>query len=584
MTTADRRFSPEKKGSMLIDARGNIKRSGNLQYFESLDWEIHWRGFIYSRGISAGLESVRKLASDLRDQRVQDLAQELRGAFILVIHRKHSGDYYVLVDNNGLFHAYYSDSALSTSFLELAASNGLRPPDLDPEAVVEFLHYGFVSFDRTLFRQIRKLAPEHIAHVSPGDGIILLPKSLAPLGTGPSEPVENVLRDLTASASAERISVDLTGGMDTRFLVLLLNFLGMRFEVAIRENDSDVDVRIARRVAAALGKDLHVCNSHIDNLENGLICTLPVCDGLCDILKSYGSLELQRNRAQRNISLMLSAAGGELFRDHFWLQDFPFYSQKKAHVDRFCSLRLLPTDPDHSYLVGVYRTASHDYRHRLLCDLSRYEVTGNTQTYDHIIYRVRYREFIGRFVTNHTHILQCYPPLMEREAVNYGYNMSRWSRFFDFYFRETATRCHPQAARLPTTRGLVTLSSEPSALAVDALKYLSDKLTRVTRRLGQKYFRRHYHSCGALDESLGHPERFATLRRLHLMRLAVERLHDYGILNPAVTVDNMKDEYLGTTLTLAMVMDHLDGITAARLNGSLRPIAVSPAGQEVIVP
>lgn len=545
---------------MFIDARANYRASDDLECFESQEHKIYWRGLLYRSGVASGLDSVTKLAADLTNHTLQDLASGLRGSFLLVVHCKRSGDYYVLVDNSGLFHVHYSESAISTSFLDLAAFHGFGTSDLDPEAVVEFLHYGLVSFDRTLFRNIHKLPPEQIAHISSSSGITFLPKSLPSLGSPPIESLEDLLRDFASCVSAERVSVDLTGGMDTRFLVLLLHYLGLDFEVAVRGNDTDVDVQIATEVAAVLGKRLHICHSRIDGLESDLLDTLDICDGLFDVVKSYGALQLQRERVQRGITLMLSAAGGELYRDHFWLQDFPFYSQKKAHLERFCNFRLLPTDPDHLYLEGSYREVSCGYRRRFLHDLSEYEVAGNTQTYDRIIYRVRYREMIGRFVTNHTHVLRCYPPLMERDAVIYGYQLSRFSRFFDYYFRKTATKCLPQAARIRTTRGYVTLSSELPALAGDAYKYCNDKLIRVKRRLEQKYFDGRHRSCGNLDEPLERSEQFSTLRRSKIMKLAVARLVDCSILNPAIRVEDMKENYLGTVLTLAMVMDRLDSI------------------------
>jgi hypothetical protein len=474
-----------------------------------------------------------------------------------VVQYKNSGIVDVFVDNGGLYHAFCSNAALSTSFLDLCSFNGLRESQLDPETVVEFLHYGLVSFDRTLFADIRKITPEEIVRISPAVGISHIRKSLLPLGSPPPCSLEDVICDLISSISNERVSVDLTGGMDTRFLVVLLHYFGLSFEVAIRGNDDDYDVQIAREVADVLGKPLHVCYPVIDDLEAHLPAVLDICDGLFDVVQSYGALQLQRERAKRGITLTLSAGGGELYRDHFWLQDFPFYSGKRANLNRFCSFRLLPTDPHHSHLAGKYRDISRGYRKRFLRDLSQYEVAGNTQTYDRIIYRVRYRELLGRYLTNHCRVLQCYSPFMERDAVMYGYNMPRRARFFDYYFRSTATKCLPEAARIRTTRGFVTLSSEPVLLTRDVYRYCDDKLRRVARRLGQRYFKRKYRSCGRLDQPVGHIDLFPTLRRSQLVRQAITRLKDLGIVSPTLKIEDMEDRYLGTALTLALVVDRL---------------------------
>ena len=285
---------------------------------------------------------------------------------------------------------------------------------------------------------------------------------------------------------------------------------------------------------------------------------LNICDGSLDVIKSYSALQVQRERVNRGITLMLSGNGGELYRDDWWLQDFPFYARKKANVDRLCTYRLLPKDPDHSFLAGDYREISRGYRQRLLQDLSRYVVKGNTQTYDRIIVHFRIRDLIGRLVTNHTNLLQCYVPFVERDALIFAYNLPRLQRFFDYYFRKTATACSPQAAAIPTTRGHVTMSSDWRKMAGDLYKYSDDKLTRVKRSLEQKYLKRYYKSRGKLDVPLESPQLFPTLRSSESVKRALIRLKDAGILNRDVQTDGLKNEYLGTVLTLGLVMDRLE--------------------------
>ncbi len=219
---------------MFINSIANCTGTDDFECFESTDHRIYWRGLVYSSGVSSGLPSITKLSSDLRNHDPQQLAPALKGAFVLLVQDKRSGDAFVLVDNSGLYHVFCSDAGISTSFLDLATFQGLRTPDLDPETLVEFLHFGYVSFDRTLFRNIRKLPPEQIAFISSNGGISLIPKSLANLGSPPPRSLEEFLRDFASCVSEERVSVDLTGGMDTRFLAIMLHYFGLDFEVAVR--------------------------------------------------------------------------------------------------------------------------------------------------------------------------------------------------------------------------------------------------------------------------------------------------------------------------------------------------------------
>jgi hypothetical protein len=542
---------------LLVDAESNCRGTDDLRCFEDEAYKIYWCGLFYTAGSPAGLASITKLAADLRSNQLQQLAAHFRGVFMLLVEDKSSATRYVLVDNTGMFHVFCSSSGISTSFLDLAKAQGSRAADLDPEAVVEFLQFGYTAFGRTLLKNIVKLSGEEIACVSRA-GISFIQKTLPSFESQPKQSLEDVLRDFASSVAAERVSIDLTGGMDTRAIVCILHYVGLDFEVAVRGEDTNPDVQIATAVAEAIGKPLHVCHTSVDDLESQLPTVLNICDGLLDVTKAYSSLQVQRERVQRGITLMLSGNGGELYRDDWWLQDFPFYARKKANVERFCAYRLLPKDPDHSFLAGNYREISQGYRQRLLRDLSRYVVTGNTQTYDRLVVHFRIRDLIGRFVTNHTHLLQCYVPFVERDALMFAYNLPRTQRFFDYYFRKTATKCSPRAARVPTTRGHVSMSSEWPIMAKDLYKYCDDKLTRVKRSLEQKYLKRYYRSRGKLDVALEPPQMFPMMRRSEPVKRAVARLRDVGILNPDVDTDGLKNEYLGTVLTLGLVMDRLD--------------------------
>lgn len=542
---------------MFIDPGSNCRGTDNLHCFENEDYKICWVGLFYTAGSLAGRASITKLAADLRSNNLQQLAAHFRGVFMLLVEDKRSSKHYMLVDNSGMFHVFCSSSGISTSFLELATAQGSRAGDLDPETVVEFLHFGYVSFGRTLLKNIVKLEPEQIACIS-RTGISFIPKALPSFDSQPPRSLVDLLGDFTSSVAAERVSVDLTGGMDSRTLVSILHYLGLDFEVAVRGKDTDPDVQIGTEVAKAMGKQLHVCYSRVDDLESQLPNVLNICDGLLDIIKSYSALQLQRERVQRGITLMLSSNGGELYRDDWWLQDFPFYARKKANVERFCTYRLLFKEPDHSFLAGHYREISRGYRQRLLKDVSRYIVPGNTQTYDRIVFQFRIRDLVGRYVTNHTHLLRCYPPFVERDALIVGYNLPRSKRLFDYYVRKTVTACLPGAASIRTTRGNVTMSGEWLGMVKDLYKYSNDKLTRVKRSLEQKYLKRYYSSRGKLDVALEPPQLFPALRRSEYIKAAVARLKEAAILNDDLRTEELKNEYLGTVLTLGLVMERLD--------------------------
>src|SRR5207245_6966712 len=118
---------------------------------------------------------------------------------------------------------------------------------------------------------------------------------------------------LAESACAERVSVDLTGGIDSRLLAVVLNYFGLRFEVAASGVPGNSDVQIARAVAEALGKDFHLTTHDAAGSDwNELFV---ISDGLFDLGKTGRPIQLQKDRVKRGITLALSGAGGELYKD-----------------------------------------------------------------------------------------------------------------------------------------------------------------------------------------------------------------------------------------------------------------------------
>src|SRR5262249_1045634 len=148
-------------GAMFASTHAIHEKRSEVRSMENRDYRFSWQGFVYMDGVPAGIRSIEKLAEDIVDN-LPAAASRLRGVYFLLIQEKRSGKSYAFVDNSGLFHAFYSDRHVSTSFLELAAAEGQGASDLDPEALVEFFHFGYIASGGTLFHKIRKIDPDQI--------------------------------------------------------------------------------------------------------------------------------------------------------------------------------------------------------------------------------------------------------------------------------------------------------------------------------------------------------------------------------------------------------------------------------------
>src|SRR5690349_20797614 len=136
---------------MFISAN-HIRSQDTTDHFISRDaLTIYWRGFVYLDGVLSGAPSVEKFADEVDIGNLASMSTRLKGVYFVVVHDHRSGDIYAFVDGSGLFQAFYSEQFAGTSFLELVEAEGQQPPDIDPEALVEFFHFGNVYSGKTLF-------------------------------------------------------------------------------------------------------------------------------------------------------------------------------------------------------------------------------------------------------------------------------------------------------------------------------------------------------------------------------------------------------------------------------------------------
>jgi hypothetical protein len=524
-----------------------------VQVLETPELAIYWSGFLYADGKASGIDSVRRFAEALANG-LPEATNCLKGVYMVVVTGKVSGDAYAFVDSSGLFHAFYSSRGVSSSFLTLVSQHRLNFSDLSPEALVQFFHFGYVPFGGTFSQEINRLNGEQIVCISSEGVMDLMPKNSRVLDREPPCDFEELLKSFSTSVAAEKVSIDLTGGIDSRLLAVMLEYFGLPFELSVSGLDDDEDVVIARKVAMILNRPLYVTHHQVEDFESSLPVLFEVCDGLFDVANAHGPLQNQRERRARGATLMITGAGGELFKDFWWLQDFPFYRRHAANLERLYSTRIVPVEPRHDYLAEPYADMSRRLRSTYLQRLTGYVAEGNTQTYDRIYYFVKMPDVVGRLMSNHAWLLHCHAPYLEPEIAAVGYKLPRSTRFFNLFHRRMTTRYRPAAARIPTSEGGMSVSSEPGAIAVDLGKYVINRLSRLARKFGQKIFGRRVLERGPTSATLNRdlPRYTATTKGL-------ERLKDVGILRSDLVLRDIEPSYCGNVLSLGMFIDWVEG-------------------------
>jgi hypothetical protein len=522
-------------------------------------WAILWLGHLYWPGHAAGEASIAVLGEALRDADLAQVVQHLAGVFGLFVHDKVRGGWTIAGDNAGLYKIYHDAEGAGTSLLELIADRRVPCAALDRAAMIEFLTFGAVLGERSLVAGVRKLQGREILSLVPGNVAPKLRlKTLAASRPGDPQIVIDHFQSLVRSIGSRRLSVDATGGFDSRLVVAALASHDLPFELATSGHPGTPDVEIARRIAAHLGRPFHLAGHGLEDLEEELEATFVAGDGVTDLRRFHRDRQAARARLHRGIELIGHGGGGEFFRDHSFIQDFPRYGSRQINLERFFDLRITPVAMPASQLAPDAQGLLSDLRPRTLARFRDCMAATNNETYDRIYFFLRYPEHFGQHYSNYINMgLDVAAPLLDYDNVMVGIGTSPWRRLFFQWHRSIITRYDPVLAAMPTAEGF-SASSEPLRMLADLRGYGVTQLRRVGKKLSQKLTgRARFHVVGAFVADA--PGFVARLRGSSSFALALERLKAVDILAPDLDPTALRDLHVGRLLTLGMLVGRTEG-------------------------
>lgn len=528
-------------------------KRGNSSTWEDDDYRVYWEGLLFINGVLSGEESIKTFVKEIQNVGIKDACCPLKGIFFIQIEEKASGDLYVFVDNSGLYHAFYTNNIISNSFLEIIKQEKYTVNDFDHYAIVEFLYFGYLFSSRTLFSSIKRIPGDVILHLSHQNRKIqMLHKEISnlcvPLGSNPKAFCE-AFEGIAKSLRNQKVSIDLTGGVDSRLIAVMLDYFGLKFETATSGGTEDYeDVLISKEVANALQHPWYSTIHSTSSLENDLPELFFATEGLYDILYYHRLFQLQKMRLKRGIDIMISGVSGELFKDHWWLQDFPFYNKRTANIARLVDMRIMTFKPIQYILTQKFFGMSQYIRNKIISELSQYTLETNTRTYDNIFFYFLSREVGGRILTNHSFFLQAYAPYLDLDISRIGFNLSRMMRFFNLFHRKELTRINPIIARIPTTESGVSASSEIGCIMRDIPLLFHDRSKRFLLKLRKR---------NKPFPILNNPNFYNHVREMKAMKDSIEILKDIEIINHKVDLDQIENRCLGMLLSLTMLINYM---------------------------
>jgi hypothetical protein len=539
-----------------------VLRSSGLRTWEGDRFVVGWRGHLYLPGYDAGPETAAALAERLAAAGPERALGELRGVFGVFVHDRSSLAWHVACDNAGLYNIFHDGSRIGTSFLELAAASGRGASDAAPETLVTYLAHGYVYGPGTLLAGIEKLGHDELIELAAAPGGVMAKATRRKvLGVAEGDATDVVLghfRELVRSLRGRRVSVDLTGGLDSRLCACLYRYCGLDFEAAVSAATPEApDAVIGRRASELLGRPFHVAAHDLFDLEDELVRTFLDGDGMIDVSLLHRNRQNALARLSRGIEVMSSGAGGEYFRDYYYIHDFPRYGSAKVDLDRYYRLRMMTVEPRRDYFTPrgreMFEAARSDVRRRM----EALRAPTNSESYARVSYFMKVPRSFGGFFSAYVNMgLDVVAPMLDQGIVGLAMRQPPWQGFYNRWHRRLITRCDPAVAALPTAEGF-SASSEPARMLADAWSYGVTQLSRVGKKVSQRAVGKTlFHKVGKL--AADDPAFYRRLRSTRHFAGGLARLRAAGVLAPDLDQASIRDSHATRIATVGLLLDWLE--------------------------
>lgn len=511
---------------------------------------VYWNGFFYVENHSDGRESVLHLMNQLLTEKSIDF-DKLRGHYIIFI-EFNDGRKICFTDNSGVYRLYKYNELVSDSFLELAKRIPKDAYYWNTNKLLEFAHWGYVYGKETLVQGIERISSDCYLYLNNGRWQWKTKNLQDFEQPNTSFELNEYFEHLQKIVSSKKLSLDITGGLDSRYLLSWFGKQALNVELCVSGYGTSIDQQIASEVAEAVQLKLHNVQHHTNDFtEYTLQNIVQQSDGQLNVMVFHRLNQYYVARKERGVELAMQGGGGEVLGDHWWLQDFPFYNKTKFSIFNFARLRLFSNALDHDLFWGKFKENSEELLKRNIKYLESFRSKTNTQTWDKIAYYFKHHNAASSVLRFYSKFVEVYSPYLEREVHRYGYHMPRKQRMFDQLQIKHIHQHLPLVCSIRTTRG-PHLKYNPSNFCQAGYYVFSNRLQRFFMKMKEVFLKKTYDR-----NKLDNPELAILLRKSKLAVIAINFWKQEGLLKPELEMNSVSDKYLSNLVSLYLIQENI---------------------------
>ncbi len=502
----------------------------------------YYRGFIYFKGKKAGKESVEVLLGKYLESNEIDL-NYFYGAYHLIIENKSTKQVIFFGDNAGNCCFYYNKDlrAFSDTFIEICGATRDITPDYS--AITEFIHFNCIYSESTICNEVLRTSPWNYYTIDASE-VRISPKYVSFFDKQTDyKNLNHFLKDLLIAASGLKIVCIITGGTDSRTVLANLESLKANFNLVISGSDELVDVQIAKKISKKINRIIHISDETIDELDNkSLLKLYKRCDGVYGFFSRYRLHKKNIMLEELCVQLELGGVSGELYKNSFLNQDFPFYNIGTINKKRFYKMKINPSNFNNKYFTKNIIELKSKMEENIIKRIFDNQKGTKAQAY----FRAGIKLLQYRMVTlsNSSNIsVPSISPFSEIDMMKLVYDENPWKLELNKWQRHQVSKYCSEIADIKTDRNL-TLKYETRHV----LKELISSYLFLVKVGVKRLFQKKEKPILKQNKSI-----FIEGRHLSEFKIAMQKCKELGILNQECDIEEIPDELSDRLATIGFV-------------------------------
>jgi len=385
-----------------------------------------------------------------------DFVFKIKGAFNILAWDWKEKKLSVFNDRYGLRPIYYSHNNsklyLASEVKAILTCNDV-PKDIDDGAIASLFFFGFVMGNRTYFQAIKLLPPASFLVFKNNEISIdnywdfnFLDKKEGNRQDWYEEKLGNLILQAIERHVKDgvRISVPLSGGLDSRTILASIPRKYYPINtVTFGTKDMD-DVKIAQRVADALGTTHHYLEVLPEDIISNAKKIVDITDGMISFLHSTGNMKLELIKEYTDVCLDGMQPFGSFFS--------PFAIFRKKEKLLIADYLFRPISPNlaKTLFKRSYFKRIKDYPRETIASISRKcTVKSPSSIIDYSIATQYVRRFINHGnLVKRAHV-EVRSPFFDNDLVDFMVNTPPHERRYQYLYTRTFSRFFPELAEIP---------------------------------------------------------------------------------------------------------------------------------------